>query len=79
MKSRLIGGLSEADAEEVTRQYNNYAVLRNRMREILEKDLDALHVSMRDEEKMETASWPFLHASKLGEARALSKLISLLS
>ena len=78
MKTRIVNGVEPLLAEELTREYQSCSRLRRRMVDLLEKDIDAAHVSMRDEEMFKSSSWPEYQASKIGEVRALLKIISLL-
>jgi hypothetical protein len=79
MKSRLTNSLEENEASEVEREYLSTSRLRRRIIDLLNKDIDALHLSMRNEEEYSNPSWAYKQAEKIGEVKALTKLISLLS
>jgi len=79
MKTRITQGVEERLAEQLTGEFRSCFTLRKRLAELLQDDLDALHQSMRDEGVMSYPSWPYLQSAKIGEAKALVKLIGLLS
>lgn len=78
MKSSIVANVEEKMAQQLEGEYLSCFTLRKRMADLLRKDLDALHQSMRDEDIMSSSSWPYVQAAKIGEAKALLKLISLL-
>lgn len=78
MKTRLLNGIEKLEADEVEREYLSSSRLRKRIRDLLQKDVDSIHMSMREEESYNNPSWPYLQSQKLGEVKAILKLISLL-
>jgi hypothetical protein len=77
MKTRLLVGLDENEAEEVKREYLSASRLRKRISDLLQKDIDGIHASMRNEPDYALGSWPYFQAEKIGEVKALLKIISL--
>lgn len=78
MKSRLLSGLEDGKKDLVESQWKSSVKMRERLADLLERDVDALHLSMRNEAQYNKASWPYEQAEKIGEVKALKKLISLL-
>lgn len=78
MKTRLLNGLEDGLKDEVKREYLSTSHLRKRITDLMEKDIEGVYQSMRDETNYGEASWPFHQAEKIGEIKALKKLISLL-
>lgn len=78
MKTRLLNGLEQGLKDEVKREYLSTHHLRERITNLLETDIEAIYKSMRDAENYGEASWPFHQAEKIGEIKALKKLIRLL-
>lgn len=73
MKSRLLNSLEDGRKDQVKGEFQSSYHLRERVRELLERDIDTIHRSMRDEENYETPSWPYKQAEKIGEVKALKK------
>jgi len=78
MKTRIVNGVEEGLANQLRGEFISCFTLRKRIASLLQDDLDALHKSMRDEEVMSSPSWSHIQAAKVGEAKALVKLIGLL-
>lgn len=78
MKSRLLNGLEDGHKDLVEGQWKTSSRMRERMVELLERDIDAIHLSMRNEAQYNKASWPYEQAEKIGEVKALKKIIALL-
>jgi hypothetical protein len=78
MKSRITNNLEEDFKNTVEREFETSYHLRKRLREMLNKDMDNLFSQMKSSDYMEKENWPLNHASLIGEARALQKIISLL-
>ena len=77
MKTRLLNGLEDGMSDLIKSQYQSSYKLRERMVEILERDVDNVHKSMRSDEEY-GPSWAYLQAERVGEVKALKKLIGLL-
>ncbi len=77
MKSRLVNGLEEGDKDLVTMEFKSTVRLRDRIVELLERDIEGVYASMRDEKSYESGAWPYKQAEKIGEIKAIKKLISL--
>lgn len=78
MKTRLLNGLEAGVQDQVKGEYLSSARMRRRLTEILEGDIEVIYKSMRDSENYGEASWPFHQAEKIGEIKALKKIIGLL-
>lgn len=78
MKTRLLNGLEDGHKDLVESQWKSSVRMRERLQELLERDIEAVHLSMRDETQYNKASWPYEQAEKIGEVKALKKLIALL-
>lgn len=78
MKTKITNSLEEADKDLVLSQFNTTVRIRKRLCELLEKDIDNIHLSMRESINYSNPSWGYEQAEKLGEVKALKKLISLL-
>ena len=77
MKSSLTSNVEKDLAETIKREWSGSVHLRQRLVEMLEKDIEGIHQSMRNEDFNED-NWANIHARKLGEAKGLTKLITLL-
>lgn len=79
MKSRILAGLEKTEQESLDKDWETSRRLRRRMVDLLQKDVDAIHASMRDNETFNSPSWAYEQAAKIGEVKALMKIISLFS
>ena len=78
MKSRLLNGLEPDLKTTVEREFASSHHLRKRLQEVLRGDIETLQRSMRDDESFNQGDWALKQANKIGESKALLKLISLL-
>lgn len=78
MKTRILNGLEADLSETIEREFKTSHYLRKRLVELLNKDITSVQESMLNETAYNKASWPYFQADKLGEVKALQKLISLL-
>lgn len=78
MKSRLLNGLEPDLKTTVEREFNSSSHLRKRIKELMQADIESLQRLMREDTAYDSGSWPYKQAEKLGETKALLKLISLL-
>ena len=78
MKTRLLNGLEAGVQDQVRGEYLSSARMRRRLAEILEGDIEVLYKSMRDDSNYGEAAWPFHQAEKIGEFKALKKIVGLL-
>ena len=78
MKTKLLNGLEEGTKDQVKQEYDSCSHLRRRMAKLLETDVDNIHKSMREDDSHKYPSWPYKQAERIGEVKALKKLISLL-
>ena len=78
MKSRLLSGLEGDLKNQVEREYSSSTHLREQLKNILTSDVENIQRLMREDEGYSNAAWPFKQAEKLGETKALLKLVSLL-
>lgn len=77
MISRWFNGLDTDERKDLEREFNSSVRVREKIVEILKKDLQNLYASLGNEKDYESPSWPYIQADKLGEAKALKKLITL--
>tara|TARA_R110000851_G_scaffold258264_1_gene410703 strand:- start:16832 stop:17071 length:240 start_codon:yes stop_codon:yes gene_type:complete len=77
MKTRLLNNLEEGVKAQVHQEYLSSARLRKRITELLEADAEAIYKGMRDSSDYEKAAWAYQQAEKIGEIKALKKLIGL--
>lgn len=78
MKARLLEGLSEQEQMELRSEFTHCRRLRQRVRDILTKDIDTLVVSMCNDEHFQS-DWAYVQADRVAQVKALRKLISLFS
>jgi hypothetical protein len=77
MKTRILAGTDTEEQTDLLAQWEASRRLRRRLTKLLQDDIDTIHASMRTEDTMTTASWPYVQAAKIGEIKALLKIISL--
>lgn len=77
MKSRWFNSLEADERNELEREFKSCVRVREKIIEILTKDVESLQNSMGNEKDYNSPSWPYIQADKLGEVKALKKLISL--
>jgi hypothetical protein len=79
MKTILTAGLSDLQSEEVTREFSQSGVLRERLIDVLNGKKESLRSEVRSKTSYESPSWAYLQADANGYERAISEVISLLS
>jgi hypothetical protein len=79
MKTILTAGLSDLQSEEVTREFSQSGVLRERLIDVLNGKKESLRSEVRSKASYESPSWAYLQADANGYERAISEVISLLS
>jgi hypothetical protein len=79
MKTIITAGLSKVQSEEVTREFNQSAVLRERLIDVLNGKKESLRSEVRSKTSYDSPSWAFFQADSNGYERAISEMISLLS
>lgn len=77
MKSRWFSTLGDDERKELEQEFKSCVRMREKAIEILRKDIESLYASMGSEKDYNSPSWPYVQAEKLGEVKALKKLISL--
>jgi hypothetical protein len=78
LRSRITHGVEPELADIIEREWKASPRLRERLVEILEKEMSDIHISMRNEDDFKSANWANIHARKLGETAKLQKLINFL-
>lgn len=79
MKTRVLNGLNTEEQSDLSQQWAGSGRLRRRIVDLLNEDIESIHASMRTDVAEGSASWPYSQAAKLGEVKALLKIISLFS
>jgi hypothetical protein len=77
MKTRINAGLEKGEVEKIEYEFKGSKRFRERIIEILEKDIQGLYNDMLAEEIYDP-NFALSQASRLGEIRAKKSLISLL-
>jgi hypothetical protein len=78
MKSRLLHNLSKEDENEIKRLYEGSYTLRQRYIDLLEKDIESVHASMRDQQNYDSPAWPYLQAEKIARVKEIQRMIDFL-
>ena len=78
MNLKITKGLESDRKKEIKEAFVASATIRERMRQVLKDDLDALIRDMAREDNFTLPAWSEHQAYRLGETEALRKLISLL-
>lgn len=79
MKTILLANLSDERKEELRREFESSAILRNRVAEVLKGKIESNRAATRSQDAYDKPAWPYLQADVVGYERALSEVISLLS
>lgn len=78
MKQVWTQGLEDQLSKDVTQNYKESAVMRRRLRTILDGKIDDLHASACSKSLYDSPNWQFHQADKMGYERALRELIELI-
>lgn len=78
MKSSLTSNMDEQQAKEIVGEFNGSYHLRQRVVELLRKDIDGWYNEMRSDEFLFSPNFSLLQAERLGRINSHYKLISLL-
>lgn len=79
MKSSITAGLDEKEATELRQEFVASHHVRKRIREMLQKDIDNLHTSMKNEEYLSSSpNWTLIQIDRIAQIKAYEKIISLL-
>lgn len=79
MKKSLISGLTEEQAEEISRDFVASAFLRKRLSDILTQKISSKRSESTSKASYDSPSWAYYQADAIGYERALNEVISLLS
>lgn len=79
MKTSWTKGLTPEKAEEIKRDFNASALLRERLAVLIEEKSNASIKASRSKDEYENPNWAYLQADARGYERALSEIISLIS
>lgn len=79
MKNSWTLGLDDQHTEEMRREFEASALLRSRLRQILDTKIETARVAIRTKQKYENPSWAYEQADHIGFERALYEIYSLLS
>ena len=75
----LVRGLSGEEKDQYKLYLANNKALLDRIVALLKEDLKSSEKAMRDRGAYDKATWPYYHASLLGEQRVLAKFIGILT
>jgi hypothetical protein len=78
MKVRWTAGLNKQDATEMKADYVAAAVLRRRLKRLLEDDIGDSQRTARSKLLYENPNWALLQADQRGYERALAEIIALI-
>jgi hypothetical protein len=78
MKTNITAGLTKAQAEEITREFNQSSLLRERLIAVLDGKKESLRSEVRSKTSYDSPSWAYFQADAIGYERAISEVISLL-
>lgn len=78
MNLKITKGLPTDRKKEIKEAFVASATIRERMRQVLQDDLDSMLRDMARENNFSMPAWSEYQAYRLGETEALRKLISLL-
>lgn len=78
MKSRMIEGLSINEQEQMKYEYEKAYHFRQRLQQILEKEIETFVINMTKEEHFDSPSWPLVQADRVAQIKAYRKIIGLL-
>lgn len=78
MKSRIIDGLSDKEKDEMKYEFEKAFRFRERLKSILEKEMDSFVINMTKEENFDSPSWALIQADRVAQIKAYKKIIGLL-
>ena len=78
MKTRITDGLTEDDASSMKYEFEKALRFRQRLAELLQKDIEASVVNMTKEEHFDNPSWALVQADRVAQIKAYRKIIALL-
>jgi hypothetical protein len=78
MKSRITDGLNENDAQNAKYEYEKAFRFRQRLAELLQKDIDTAVVSMTKEDHFDSPSWALIQADRIAQIKTYRKIIALI-
>jgi hypothetical protein len=70
--------MTEDEATNMKYEFEKAYRFRQRLAELLQKDIDVSVVSMTKEEHFESPSWSLIQADRVAQIKAYRKIISLL-
>lgn len=79
MKTKLLSDLDENEINLIKENFHFSKPFRDRLITVLNEEMDAISAAMRKDESYEKAAWPYSQADKLGQIKAMRKVISLLT
>lgn len=79
MKTLWTNGLKPEQKTEIKKDFISSAHLRNRLKDIIQKEIEANRSSSRNSNTYESPSWALMQADSIGYERALFKIISWIS
>lgn len=79
MKSTIVKGMNEREAEEMRQSFVAGAHLRKRIRELLLEKADLSIAASRSKDSYSNPNWAYLQADAVGYQRAMHEIIGLLT
>lgn len=78
MKARLYEGLNEDDKNTAEYEFAKAVKFRERLTEVLEKEIEVFVINMTKEDHFDSASWSLIQADRVAQIKAYRKIIGLL-
>lgn len=78
MQNKLLRKLEPDQIPEFRSNFIIAQPFRKHLTAVLEAEIEALHGAMRDETHFDSPSWPYVQADRLGQEKALRRVIGML-
>lgn len=78
MKTAIVKGLTEVQAEEMRHCFVHASLLRKHLQKLLNEKINASNRMVRSKDSYSIPNWAYLQADAVGYERALTEVISLL-
>lgn len=78
MQKKLLNGLDERDEQELREDYHKALGYRKALMKLIDKEIESLQASMRDEDHFSSPNWPYIQADRVAQTKALKKIYTYL-
>ena len=78
MKYKLLNGLDSDEQSEFKEDFIKAQRFRKRLVEVLNKEIESLQASMRDEDAFSSPNWAYIQADRVAQTKALKRVTGLL-